>query len=110
MYIRAKNHKGRTYYAVVRAEREGGKVHQRLVTYLGKHSTLEAAISDLEARIENAHLIVEQCQTRFNAPQRAAEAKQKLHELNDRLETLRALQSKMQRRRKASAEPDDTYP
>jgi predicted RNase H-like nuclease (RuvC/YqgF family) len=101
MYIRAKHYKDRTYYAVVRSERDGGKVHQRLVTYLGKHRTLEAAISDLEARIENVRLVVEQWQTRFNAPQRVAEEKWRLRELKDRLETLRALQREMQKRRSA---------
>ena len=99
MYIRAKHYQNRTYYAVVRSERDGGKVRQRQVTYLGKHSTLESAISYLEARIENAHLFIEQCQTRFKAPQMAADEVQKLRELTDRLEALRVLQREMQKRR-----------
>lgn len=99
MYIRAKHYKGRTYYAIVRSERDGGKVYQRQVTYLGKHSTLESAINDLEAEIENGHLIVEQWLIRFNDPEMAAESRQRLQKVIDRLETLRVLQREMRKRR-----------
>lgn len=98
MYIRAKHYQNRTYYTVVRTERDGGKVRQRQVTYLGKHRTLESAISDLEARIDTAYLVVEQYQTRFDAPEMAAKEAQRLLVLNDRLELLRALQRTMSTR------------
>ncbi len=37
MYVRSKNIKGHTYYYLVHGVREGGKVKQRVVLYLGKY-------------------------------------------------------------------------
>ena len=36
MYVRHKVIKGHTYYYLVRGERQGGKVRQKVVRYLGK--------------------------------------------------------------------------
>ena len=99
MYIRAKHQQGRTYYAVVRAEREGGKVRQRLVTYLGKHSSLESAISEIEAHIHKAHLCLEQSKTLFNSPERAVNEERNLKRLTRRLITLCTIQEEMQKSR-----------
>ena len=35
MYVRAKKTNGRTYYYLVEGRREGGKVRQKVVKYLG---------------------------------------------------------------------------
>lgn len=109
MYIRAKHCQNHTYYAVVRSERKDGKVRQRLVVYLGKHSTLESAISYQETCIEAMHRFIKQQQTRLNTPEKAAEATQQLRKHSDRLELLRALQRKMQRHTTTPG-PGDTHP
>ena len=50
MYIRAKHSGSRTYYWLVKAERKDGKVRQRHLFYLGRHSTVQDAVSALETQ------------------------------------------------------------
>lgn len=44
-YIRTKLVKGIAYYYLVEGVREGGKVRQRVLLYLGKHSTVKEALA-----------------------------------------------------------------
>ena len=52
MYIRAKHSGNRTYYTLVKTERKDGKVRQRYLFYLGRHSTVQAAVTALEKHVE----------------------------------------------------------
>jgi len=47
-FIRKKRVNGREYYQLVENYRDDGKHRQRVLAHLGKHSTIEAAIEDLE--------------------------------------------------------------
>jgi broad specificity phosphatase PhoE len=53
MYVAAKTSNGRTYYQLVKSVRVNGKPTHRVVCYLGKHKSAEAALEvayqDLEA-------------------------------------------------------------
>lgn len=51
MFVRKKRAGTRVYHYLVRAERVNGKVHQRHILYLGKHSSLQAAIDSCRATI-----------------------------------------------------------
>lgn len=54
MFIRVKNRQGLSYHYLVESEREGSKVKQRTIAYLGKSKSLEEAIKacfkDLETQ------------------------------------------------------------
>ena len=47
MYIRAKHSGNRTYYTLVKTERKDGKVRQQYLFYLGRHSTVQNAVTAL---------------------------------------------------------------
>ena len=50
-FIRKKQQKGKSYYYLVVNQRDGGKVKQKVIAYLGKHATLEAALQAMQQRM-----------------------------------------------------------
>ncbi len=51
MFVRAKQQSGRSYYYLVTNARQGRKVHQRTLAYLGEYPSVEAALTGLSAHI-----------------------------------------------------------
>ena len=52
MYVRAKTQRGRAYHYLVTAERQGGRVRQKTVAYLGEYPNIATALAGLSAQIE----------------------------------------------------------
>jgi hypothetical protein len=53
-FIRTKLVKGIAYYYLVESYREDGKVRQRVLAYLGKHSTVNAALAYWRKQVRSA--------------------------------------------------------
>lgn len=51
-FVRAKKRGGRTYYYLVRNNRQGDKVRQQIIAYLGHYPSLEEAIAGLPDEIK----------------------------------------------------------
>jgi len=51
-FVRAKHQGDRTYYYLVETYREGGRVRQRALAYLGEYPKVEEAVAQLPRRIE----------------------------------------------------------
>jgi hypothetical protein len=56
MFVRAKNQNGRPYHYLVVSERQGNKVRQRTVGYLGKYPSMEIALVEMPAEIKGLNL------------------------------------------------------
>ena len=50
-FIRAKNINGKVKHYLVESKREGKKVRQKVLVYLGEADTIEGAIDELQSRI-----------------------------------------------------------
>lgn len=53
-FIRSKVVKGRTYFYLVEGVREGGKVRQRVIAYLGEFETVRSAHRYWAAQVKGA--------------------------------------------------------
>jgi hypothetical protein len=52
MFVRAQQRKSGTYHYLVKSVREGGKVRQKTLLYLGQYATVETALEELPKDIE----------------------------------------------------------
>jgi len=75
----------RTYYYLVESYREGEKVHQRTVAYLGKYPTLAEALAGIPADIErkknNAAALLQRDETQRAETHKGAIPKKRLLEM-----------------------------
>lgn len=53
-FIRVKYIKGQAYRYLVEGVREGGKVRQRVIAYLGTHETVQAAFDYWSGQVKGA--------------------------------------------------------
>jgi len=68
-YIRAKGKgwQGQPYYYLVEAVRDGGKVRQRVLFYLGRYATVQAALAGLPADIDKERYLLAKAQANMAA-------------------------------------------
>lgn len=84
-FVRKKTSRGCVTYSVVESYRDGGKVRQRVLAYLGKHPTIEAKIAQFEIYRDAARTMM------FNNPESVASCEQEIAKL-------KALQDKLGKR------------
>jgi len=73
-FVRAKSSGGRTYYYLVETWREGGRIRQRSLAYLGKYFSLEDALAGLpddigkyRGRVEFWQNAADECEGKYRA-------------------------------------------
>lgn len=72
MYVRQKNIKGLPYHYLVENRREGGRVRQSVLAYLGPYSTAESALDGLKEQLRRLirelnvrEKRIEECEPKF---------------------------------------------
>jgi hypothetical protein len=61
MFVRAKRQGEKVYHYLVATERQGSRVRQKTVAYLGKHSTTQAALEALPGEIAQLEREAKEC-------------------------------------------------
>jgi hypothetical protein len=67
MFIRIKKRAGQPFYYLVSSERAGQRVRQRIVAYLGEHSTVAEAVESLRCSLDEFEEAAKQCREKAEA-------------------------------------------
>lgn len=89
-FIRTKQQHGHTYYYLVENRREGGKVRQKVIVYLGRHATVAAALEETQRRIGIFKRLLQQGTSTVSSEHTQQEFRETLQQLEERYGVLQA--------------------